>query len=331
MWVVAVLASVLAPAAPVTAKDFPIIFLLPPDETQDRPEALAFIDGGYLDGLQVGMEGVFTQSTEKKDNRKRWKKAKLRVRDVTAFAATCEFNHARWDDIRDDIMVTIETPNLDAGDLLRLGKEAADAGQYDAAVHYLEKLESTESFDTDSTVADLLERCRANLQTAVPIELNPEETKIERGRAPGYDMVGSYFFTHAKRDAAREYLARAVRLNPDNKHAEYLLCQIDTGVACDTNYVPPTPPEVMPEMVKQGPLDYPRSAKKRGREGLVWIKALVDETGVVIAALVSKSSGFKSLDQAALQQAYACEYKPAVQAGEPTPCWVGYRVNFKLD
>lgn len=91
------------------------------------------------------------------------------------------------------------------------------------------------------------------------------------------------------------------------------------------------PVEVYPEMTYEQPPVYPKEAKDDGIQGIVWVKALVDEDGAVAKAIVGKSSGHKSLDKAALAAAEKCQYKPALQNGKPTAVWVTYKVDFTLD
>jgi TonB family protein len=91
------------------------------------------------------------------------------------------------------------------------------------------------------------------------------------------------------------------------------------------------PLEIKPEMIHQNPPDYPRDAKKAGITGTVWVKELVDEEGNVIKAIVSKSSGSISLDDAALKAAFKNKFKPGIQKGRPVKVWVTYPVEFKLD
>jgi TonB family protein len=95
----------------------------------------------------------------------------------------------------------------------------------------------------------------------------------------------------------------------------------------------PTPGEFVaidkpPEMIKEARATYPRLALLEGVEGTVWVWAVVDKNGYVREAKIVKSSGSKSLDDAALAAARQCEYKPAIQKGKPISCPVTYPVRF---
>ncbi len=88
--------------------------------------------------------------------------------------------------------------------------------------------------------------------------------------------------------------------------------------------------EIYPEMVHHEEPVYPRLAKQAGITGTVTIKALVNEEGNVIKAIVYKSSGTTSLDEAAVKTAYKNNFKPGIQNGRPIKVWVTYEVEFKL-
>jgi protein TonB len=91
------------------------------------------------------------------------------------------------------------------------------------------------------------------------------------------------------------------------------------------------PLEIRPEMIYEYKPDYPRLAKQAGITGTVWVNVLLDKEGNVMDAIIAKSSGTKSLDDAALQAAPKNKFKPGIQNGRPVKCWVTYPVEFKLD
>lgn len=90
------------------------------------------------------------------------------------------------------------------------------------------------------------------------------------------------------------------------------------------------PVEIFPEMIYQNKPIYPRLAKQAGITGMVWVKALVDEEGEVLDAIIGKSSGVNSLDEAAVKASFKCKFKPGIQNGRPVKVWVTYKVEFKL-
>ncbi len=88
--------------------------------------------------------------------------------------------------------------------------------------------------------------------------------------------------------------------------------------------------DAYPDMIYSGEPAYPRLARQAGIEGTVWIKALVDEDGDVVTALVSQSSGTSCLDQSALEAAYRCRYRPGYHNCGPVKVWVTYPVEFVI-
>jgi TonB family protein len=89
--------------------------------------------------------------------------------------------------------------------------------------------------------------------------------------------------------------------------------------------------EKMPEMLSHQSPEFPRSAKKAGLIGCVWIKCLVSEEGDVLCVRVEKSSGSPALNQAAMDAAWNSKYRPAIQKGRPVRVWVSYPIEFKLN
>jgi len=86
----------------------------------------------------------------------------------------------------------------------------------------------------------------------------------------------------------------------------------------------------MPEMIYQVQPEYPAEAKAQGIEGAVWIKALVDTVGNAIKAMVARSSGAKTLDEASLFAAKEFRFKPALKDNKPVAVWVTFKVDFVL-
>lgn len=77
--------------------------------------------------------------------------------------------------------------------------------------------------------------------------------------------------------------------------------------------------------------DYPYSARKRRREGLVLIGLEVAADGSVSAARVLESSGDASLDEAALSTLGRWKLRPATMAGRPVAGRVEVPVRFRLE
>ncbi len=129
--------------------------------------------------------------------------------------------------------------------------------------------------------------------------------------------------------ATREEMAQIVAPDIVSEAGEDIVVDID-----EDDYLPSidefVPVEIYAEMIYYETPAYPRMAESAGLVGLVWIKALVGRDGSVKDAVVFKTSGTASLDDAALKAAPECKFKPAIQNGRPVAMWVTYRVEFIL-
>ena len=76
---------------------------------------------------------------------------------------------------------------------------------------------------------------------------------------------------------------------------------------------------------------YPNQARKNNWEGTVRVKVLIAESGIVQDILLARSSGYSSLDQAALDGVRRWRFKPAYQDGCPVTAWVIVPVIFELN
>ncbi len=91
------------------------------------------------------------------------------------------------------------------------------------------------------------------------------------------------------------------------------------------------PTEIHPELIFCAQPRYPRLAQEAGLEGTVWIQVCVGKKGSVLDAVLSRSSGTPTLDEAALQAAYWSKFKPLMINGRPLCTWTPYKIEFKLD
>jgi protein TonB len=66
---------------------------------------------------------------------------------------------------------------------------------------------------------------------------------------------------------------------------------------------------------------YPENARRRGQQGRVVIQVNVSAEGRALSASVAQSSGFASLDTAALTAVERCRFDPATRGGAPV-AWV---------
>lgn len=77
--------------------------------------------------------------------------------------------------------------------------------------------------------------------------------------------------------------------------------------------------------------DYPPAARAAGEQGKVLLKALIDHQGHVAEISVRKTSGYPSLDHAALNSVKQWRFVPAQRQGETVAAWVLVPVLFDLE
>ena len=75
---------------------------------------------------------------------------------------------------------------------------------------------------------------------------------------------------------------------------------------------------------------YPRSARRRGREGVVTLEILVSDTGNVSEAVVVAGSGHKDLDSAAVSAVRSARFAPATEDGVQVQGKLRLTFEFKL-
>jgi periplasmic protein TonB len=75
---------------------------------------------------------------------------------------------------------------------------------------------------------------------------------------------------------------------------------------------------------------YPSSARRLGQQGLVKVETDIDAKGLVVASRVAVSSGFPSLDNAALNAVQQARFLPAMKNGRAVASKVLIPVRFQL-
>lgn len=76
---------------------------------------------------------------------------------------------------------------------------------------------------------------------------------------------------------------------------------------------------------------YPPAARRRGDTGTVYLRVQVREDGSAAQVILKASSGFSSLDQAALDAVARWKFIPARQGDTPVMSWVVVPVGFSLN
>jgi protein TonB len=86
-----------------------------------------------------------------------------------------------------------------------------------------------------------------------------------------------------------------------------------------------------PRYQLNAPPTYPGLARKRGQEGTVFLKVLVNKEGRVDELEIKTSSGFTLLDRAAVSAVRKWSFEPGRRGEERVPMWVRVPVTFKLN
>ena len=77
--------------------------------------------------------------------------------------------------------------------------------------------------------------------------------------------------------------------------------------------------------------DYPKASLMNEEQGTVSMSFLVSPDGSVVESKLEKTSGFKSLDKAAIKSISACKFKPGTKDGVPAQTWTKVDYAWKLD
>lgn len=76
--------------------------------------------------------------------------------------------------------------------------------------------------------------------------------------------------------------------------------------------------------------EYPHAAKRMGHEGRVLLRVQILPDGSAGSVAVSKSSGYETLDEAALEAVHKWKFVPAKRDGIPVESVVNVPINFNL-
>lgn len=108
---------------------------------------------------------------------------------------------------------------------------------------------------------------------------------------------------------------------------------IDTGIDPYEEQPPAfTVCEIRPELIYEAKPVYPRQARMVGLEASVWVWIQVGTDGKPLNAKINVSSGSKAgFDEAALEAAMKCRFKPGIQNGIPVKVWVSLKFVFDLN
>lgn len=85
-----------------------------------------------------------------------------------------------------------------------------------------------------------------------------------------------------------------------------------------------------PSLPNQTPPRYPADLLAAGIEGRVLVRVLVRPDGTAATAHVQESSGWKKMDDSALEAIRGWRFRPARRGGMPVPCEVDIPVRFYI-
>jgi protein TonB len=99
-----------------------------------------------------------------------------------------------------------------------------------------------------------------------------------------------------------------------------------TSVAPPPAPLAPTPPpqviqaQTIADSCEKPP--YPAGSRRANEEGDVRVRLLIDVNGTVLESKIERSSGYRRLDQAAMEALLQCKYRPTTVGGRPERGWV---------
>ena len=76
---------------------------------------------------------------------------------------------------------------------------------------------------------------------------------------------------------------------------------------------------------------YPSASRRLEESGTVTLRFLIGLDGHAIASKIETSSGFKRLDEAALNALGKCQFKPGTVNGKPEQSWASIRYKWELE
>lgn len=164
----------------------------------------------------------------------------------------------------------------------------------------------------------------------------------------GPDSKGGIIFTHKSHVASRVFIRDAAPVPPtmpvgggdplerpsDRKNPSSSMSRTDRndnqrppneGEYVDVE-VPPTFDEG--ELVRN--LKYPESARRKGVEGRVVVRTLLDRNGRVVQTLIDQSAA-PELDECAANAIRQTRFTPALLDGKPVAIWIQIPIDFNLD
>jgi protein TonB len=95
--------------------------------------------------------------------------------------------------------------------------------------------------------------------------------------------------------------------------------------------LPVTPPVFNADYLVNPPPPYPTLSRRKGEEGRVVLRVLVNAAGTAQTVEIRASSGHERLDMAARDTVRRWKFVPARRGAEPVPAWVLVPISFRLE
>lgn len=95
--------------------------------------------------------------------------------------------------------------------------------------------------------------------------------------------------------------------------------------------VPATPPSFDASYLRNPPPRYPVSARRKGEEGTVLLRVLVDAAGNPMKVELDRGSGHSALDGAGIEAVKRWKFVPARRGSQAVEAWVRVPLTFRLD
>jgi len=100
-------------------------------------------------------------------------------------------------------------------------------------------------------------------------------------------------------------------------------------------FVPEAPYEIgevdePPQIIDYTKPRYPKVAERNGLEGIVILKVLINEQGVVVQAKITEIRGFRGFGRAAVQAVRQWRFRPAMIKETPVSVWCTQEIRFEI-
>ena len=309
---------------------------------KSKQRALALINGGVADGLEVGMEGKIPAMAP---DGKTKTVATAVITAVEPFESMCEVEISagltltKYDCLLFRPRILTEAAQLEAG------LAAYSSGNFEEALAHLEKI--AHRADSNRLIAARLEECR-NALWHTPDAVAPEEREELIRRIPSHLAIAREYYRLGDREGAKRYLDVVESIDSANTEAEDLINRLTAFDRCDSidarrlefdrseqaNRLPSMKVYVVPE----SPVEIDTKSVGVGDDftlttyhykgGKVGIDALVGPLGELRQVEVGQTSGDSILDRTAYEAAFNSRFSPAILCGRPEPVWVSWDVVF---